>query len=152
MKALAIKQPYAWLIVHGIKDIENRTWNTTYRGRFYVHACKGFDQEAYDRLRREGHVYLPPKDVFQRGGLIGTVDLVDVVTESNSEWFTGPYGFILRDPQPINFKPYSGQLGMFNVETITPLHQEQRINGHPTLFQVKTEDPYHDMPLFRGKA
>jgi hypothetical protein len=78
------------------------------------------------------------------------VTLEDVITESDSKWFTGPYGFILKDPQPINFKPYSGQLGMFNVETITPLHQEQRINGHPTLFQVKTADPYHDMPLFRG--
>lgn len=26
MKAITIKQPWASLIVHGIKDIENRTW------------------------------------------------------------------------------------------------------------------------------
>lgn len=32
MKALTIKQPWASLIVHGIKDIENRTWRTDYRG------------------------------------------------------------------------------------------------------------------------
>ena len=33
MKAITIKQPWASLIVHGIKDIENRTWRTNYRGR-----------------------------------------------------------------------------------------------------------------------
>ncbi|MCS3017987.1 ASCH domain-containing protein [Phocaeicola vulgatus] len=27
MKAITIKQPWASLIVHGIKDIENRTWS-----------------------------------------------------------------------------------------------------------------------------
>nr|WP_254884213.1 MULTISPECIES: ASCH domain-containing protein [unclassified Bacteroides] len=26
MKAITIKQPWASLIVHGIKDIENRSW------------------------------------------------------------------------------------------------------------------------------
>ena len=26
MKAISIKQPWAYLIVYGIKDIENRTW------------------------------------------------------------------------------------------------------------------------------
>lgn len=38
MKALSIKQPFAALIVHGIKDIENRTWKTNYRGKIYIHA------------------------------------------------------------------------------------------------------------------
>ena len=39
MKALSIKQPWASLIAHGIKDIENRTWKTNFRGRIYIHAC-----------------------------------------------------------------------------------------------------------------
>ncbi len=38
MKALSIKQPWASLIAHGIKDIENRTWATKYRGTIYIHA------------------------------------------------------------------------------------------------------------------
>ena len=38
MKALSIKQPWASLIAHGIKDIENRTWKTNFRGRIYIHA------------------------------------------------------------------------------------------------------------------
>ena len=32
MKALSIKQPWASLIAHGIKDIENRTWKTNFLG------------------------------------------------------------------------------------------------------------------------
>jgi len=33
MKALSILQPWAWLVVNGHKDIENRTWGTGFRGR-----------------------------------------------------------------------------------------------------------------------
>ena len=40
MKALSIRQPWSWLIAAGYKDIENRTWHTNYRGKFYVHAAK----------------------------------------------------------------------------------------------------------------
>ena len=32
MKALSIQQPWAWLIAHGKKDVENRTWATAFRG------------------------------------------------------------------------------------------------------------------------
>jgi ASCH domain len=32
MKVIVIRQPWAWLIVNGIKDIENRSWRTRYRG------------------------------------------------------------------------------------------------------------------------
>lgn len=39
MKAITIKQPWASLIVHGIKDIENRTWLTHFRGRVLIHAA-----------------------------------------------------------------------------------------------------------------
>ena len=36
---LSIRQPWAWLIAHGWKNIENRTWPTGYRGRFLIHAA-----------------------------------------------------------------------------------------------------------------
>ena len=43
MKAISIKQPWASLIAHGIKDIENRTWKCPqkYIGqRVLIHASK----------------------------------------------------------------------------------------------------------------
>ena len=39
MIAITIKQPWAYLIAAGIKDIENRTWPTKFRGRVLVHAA-----------------------------------------------------------------------------------------------------------------
>ncbi|HDU8694716.1 TPA: ASCH domain-containing protein, partial [Morganella morganii subsp. morganii] len=41
MKAISIRQPWAWLIVNGHKDIENRSWRTKYRGQVLVHASQG---------------------------------------------------------------------------------------------------------------
>ena len=48
MKVLSVKNPYAYLIVHGIKDVENRSWKTDYRGELLIH-CSGKDQvDIYD--------------------------------------------------------------------------------------------------------
>ena len=41
MKALTISQPYASLISAGEKWIENRHWETRYRGPMAIHAGKG---------------------------------------------------------------------------------------------------------------
>jgi len=38
MKTLSIRQPYASLICRGIKTIENRSWDTAYRGKLLIHA------------------------------------------------------------------------------------------------------------------
>jgi hypothetical protein len=47
---------------------------------------------------------------------VGEVSIVGCVTESDSPWFHGPYGFLLADPiaykKPI---PFKGRLGFFNV-------------------------------------
>ena len=38
MKAISIQQPWAWAIIHAGMDVENRTWNTHYRGLLAIHA------------------------------------------------------------------------------------------------------------------
>ena len=38
MKAISIRQPWAWLIVHGYQDVENRTWSTKHRGPILIHC------------------------------------------------------------------------------------------------------------------
>ncbi len=55
---------------------------------------------------------------LERGGIIGSVDIVDCVRHSSSPWFAGPIGFVLRDPQPLTFTPYKGQLGFFDVRGV----------------------------------
>ena len=46
MKALSIRQPWAWLIVNGHKDIENRSWPTRFRGPVLIHAAKGMTMSS----------------------------------------------------------------------------------------------------------
>ncbi len=125
LRAFSIMQPWAWLIVNGHKDIENRDWKPwnhglKFRGRVLIHAGKRMDTGAMDDLRQGVHpvtgdeLTLDLPDVFELGGLIGEVDLVDCVTSSDSAWFVGPYGFVLRNPKPLAFRPCRGQLGFFH--------------------------------------
>lgn len=63
MKALSIRQPWAWLIVNGHKDIENRSWPTRFRGKFLVHASNGMTRSEYEEASRtaeDNGVDLPP--------------------------------------------------------------------------------------------
>jgi hypothetical protein len=122
MKALSIKQPWAWLIVNGYKDIENRDWRypPSYRGRFLIHASKVPDFSTTDSEKMDGLKrmigFLPEAKVFEFGGIIGEAAIVDVVRDSESPWFYGPLGFVLRDAKPLRFMPCRGQLGFFDVD------------------------------------
>lgn len=44
MKALSIRQPFATLIMAGLKQYETRDWPTKYRGHLAIHAAKGWDK------------------------------------------------------------------------------------------------------------
>lgn len=116
MKALSIKQPWAWLIAHGYKDVENRTWQTNYRGEFLIHAGKAFDLEGYDWLKEQQMLdELPRAYMYQRGGIVGIAAVVDCVTSHDSIWFTGPYGFVIDEPRPLPFDECKGKLKFFNI-------------------------------------
>lgn len=113
--ALSIRQPWAWLILHAGKDIENRDWPTKRRGRFLIHAAKGMTAQEYDNaLDVVG--WLPEPEELLRGGIVGSAEIVDCVTVSNSPWFFGRYGFVLRNPTPLPFRPLKGQLGFFEAQ------------------------------------
>ena len=115
MKALSIRQPWAWLICTGQKDIENRSWKLPSKmvgKRIYVHAGLRVDKEA--------STYRWRKDT---GCIIGEVTITGCVTESGSPWFSkGGYGFTLTYPvlyeKPI---PYKGRLGFFEVRPCAPI-------------------------------
>ena len=117
MKALSIRQPWAWLIVNGHKNIENRTWPTNFRGKFLIHAGRKFDHEGYDWVLSEMNIELPELKDYERGGIIGSAEVSDCVTRSDSRWFFGPFGFVLCNPKPLTFQPYRGCLGFFEIET-----------------------------------
>ncbi|MDR7109249.1 ASCH domain-containing protein [Pseudomonas frederiksbergensis] len=125
MKALSIRQPWAWLIVHGGKDVENRSWHTKHRGRFLIHAAQGMTRNEFTQALlfcSERGLPMPDRDDMQRGGIIGSVELVDSVDHSDSPWYMGEKGFVLRDPKPLPFAPLKGRLNFFEVpdEVVTP--------------------------------
>ena len=107
------------------KDIENRSWplpkNFTLPQRIYVHASLRVD-DCIEALSAMG---IPPAFtlmgfspvIARRGALVGEVDITGCITESDSPWFTGPYGFSLANPElyeePI---PCKGKQGFWEVE------------------------------------
>jgi hypothetical protein len=73
---------------------------------------------------REAWEDLPLYDEFDFGGIVGYATLQKVVTQSDSPWFKGKYGFVLTQRRPIDFIPLRGQLGLFDV----PAEIEAEIN------------------------
>ncbi|NUN66337.1 ASCH domain-containing protein [Pseudanabaena biceps] len=119
-KALSIRQPWAWLIANGYKGIENRSWNTTYRGEFFIHAAKAMTKKEYqqcqefmDLVDKERNILLPRIYDLEFGGIIGAATLTACVTESDSGWFTGKYGFVLEEARVLPLMPCTGKLGFF---------------------------------------
>lgn len=120
-QALSVRQPWAWAIIHAGKDIENRSWQAvnhglSKRGRIAIHAAKGMTREEYveaSEFMRQLHIECPAALDLLRGGIIGSVEVIDVVTSGDSPWFFGPRGLVLRDAQPCAFIPSVGALGYF---------------------------------------
>jgi hypothetical protein len=128
MHALSLKQPWATLLVHGLKTIEVRRWATARRGPVLIHAARVPDErpEAWARVPRELH----PKARLL-GGIIGVGELTGCVTYRNvqafaadfsrhlndASWFQGPvvYGFSFADLSVRPFRPFPGWMRFFPV-------------------------------------
>jgi hypothetical protein len=54
-------------------------------------------------------------ETFQTGGIIGVAEIVDCITDSDNDWFEGPYGFVLDSAREIPFVPCKGKLGLFET-------------------------------------
>jgi hypothetical protein len=155
---VSIRNPLSYLVCYGVKDVENKTWQTEYRGTLHVFSSgrmnirgmpdfsrypmpviQEFDEDMAEiqQLEERGkyigfpehgvQVYLknegrqpqriineynllsdvythyrrsPETPFFYSNALIGTVELVDIVEDSQSEWAEeGRYHWILRNPK-----------------------------------------------------
>lgn len=116
IKALSINQPFGWAIVEGFKDIENRNWSTKYRGEFYIHVGLNVQTSAYPMIR---DLTGSPFDKSMRmriGGIIGIAEIVDCVSRSDSPWFFGRYGFVIKNARRVPFQECKGALGFFTPD------------------------------------
>lgn len=126
--AISVRQPWAWAIIHAGKDCENRTpysirFMRPLTGRRAIHAAKGMTRDEYESARdfmETMGIACPPPADLQRGGIIGSVDVIGSTTQSHSRWFMGPAALQLRNPEPCVFVPAVGQLGYFPWSAADP--------------------------------
>ena len=126
MRAITVRQPWAWQIIHQGKNVENRTRNIAgkYRGPVAIHAGLQPDKEALRRLPKRAPEWVTAPRVFDYGVILGVVDLVDVhyahscLTRRDGLALVGPaepccgqwaqrdvYHLVLANARPISKNP-----------------------------------------------
>lgn len=125
MKALTVRQPWAWAIVHGGKNVENRTRNLagSYRGPLAIHAGLTIDRDNDWLVRLYANAEPPALDATPRGAFVGIVDLVGVHQEpywsenscACSDWAElDTWHLLLANPRPLAEPiPCRGRLGLW---------------------------------------
>ena len=132
--ALSVKQPWAALLVAGLKSVEVRTWSTRRRGRVLIHAGKVID------ARPAGWALITTPELLDlarfRGGVVGVADLADCVAYPTAEAFTadaerhrnapdwfrpeGLFGFVFQNARPIAYHACPGRTLFFAVNGFDP--------------------------------
>lgn len=128
IKVLTVKQPWAYLIVDNIKDVENRTWQTKYRGELYIHTSKNsFDFLALDYIKNiDNLLYQYVVDYFgirnnkitkhmeQFGSIIGKTNIINILDNSYSVWaMKDSYHWMLKNSSRISPIPCKGKLNIW---------------------------------------
>jgi hypothetical protein len=119
MKAMSIKQPWVHAILHEGKDVENRSWQRSFRGWMALHAsAKPLHGNKFPR----GGTTVPDLKTLDYSAICGVARVTDIVTMSRSKWFYHPddgsinYGWVLDDvtalEEPVSCK---GALGLWDV-------------------------------------
>lgn len=143
MKALTIKQPWAYAILAGYKNIENRSWPTRYRGPLAIHAAAADAAEGHrdERvIRMLSVLHEPDEDVpYDRGAVIAVADLVDCHPAKGG--CCAPWGDDYPSPKPI----YHWQLAR-----VSPLVEPLVVKGRQQLWNVDL--PRHLRVIPEGEA
>lgn len=124
--AFSVRQPWAFFIITGIKDVENRSWPcpAKYIGqRVFIHASKSpaFSTAEVRTILEAtcpGAAFPPSLCVSATctGGIVGEVTIAGCVRDSASPWAThGSYHWLLKDARMRPFRPCRGYLGFFTV-------------------------------------
>ena len=129
MKALSIQQPWVHAILREGKDIENRSWQRSFRGWLALHAsAKPGHNSGFPRGHR-----VPDLATLDYSAICGVARVVDIVTTSRSKWFWRPddgsinYGWVLAEVRALKTPiPCKGTLGLWEVppKVMRELHRQ----------------------------
>ena len=127
--AISLKQPWATLLVHGLKTIEVRRWSTPRRGRVLIHAARIPDARAEAWRLVPAHLQ---ESAQAKGGVVGAAEIVNCRTYRSLDafcadaashlnepaWFeaTGLFGFVFTNPEVLPFRQYPGWLRFFPID------------------------------------
>ncbi|KAG2488322.1 hypothetical protein HYH03_013172 [Edaphochlamys debaryana] len=135
LACLSMHQPWASLLVYGIKRIEGRTWDSNHRGRLWIHAAsKEPDPEEVAQLHAfyttvhglEGRTpAFPP--AYPTGVLVGCVEVVDVLPSAAVEGWPG---------LPESLKMEAGSPFCFLCQAPKRLVVPQQLPGQHKLWQL----------------
>ncbi len=127
MKVLTIKEPFATLIMNGVKHIETRSWKTNYRGEIYIQAS--ISKIKKDIFERKELVKLFENLDMHCGYVICKACLKDCIYMDDEfiknvsyqelicgRYEIGRYAWILDDIKIINPIKVKGKLGIWNYE------------------------------------
>ncbi|XP_014233508.1 activating signal cointegrator 1 [Trichogramma pretiosum] len=127
---LSMHQPYASLLVRGIKKTEGRTWYTAHRGRLWIaSASKNPNEqeianvEGMYKLKGENEMYFPKS--YPTGCLLGCVTVTDVLSQEEynklhpDDKLDSPYIFICDNffELPVKY-PLQGQHKIYKLEPV----------------------------------
>ena len=123
VKALSVRQPWAWAILRAGKDVENRSAAALRHMRIEpfssiaLHASKGMTRDEYEEAAEfmaTLGVVCPAPNLLPRGGIVGAFEVEGVVSASASPWFFGPRGIALKRARACEFVAARGALGLFD--------------------------------------
>ncbi len=109
-RALSVRQPWAYAILHLGKDVENRSWRTHFRGRLLIQVSLKVERAEALKLK------LDPDDL-PTGVLVGSVEIVDCIRNSKSRWAERrQWHWVLRNPRVLTRPiPFKGKLRIMRV-------------------------------------
>lgn len=115
MKALSIRQPWAYKILRGAKKVEYRTWATEYRGPLLICTSLTWDENG---KKKPDPQTLRVK--YPQGVAYCVVDLTDIKSELvEHPWYDDRKQlyceWYLANPRPVKQFPVKGRLHLFDV-------------------------------------
>jgi len=124
VKALSLRQPWAWLVVDGPKRIENRKWKTKLELPlpFLIHSAGTFTKADLAFAESWCGITMPKlsSHVYRMGGILGAAVITHIYprgAEDGGVWhMKEQYGYKLESITALPFRPLKGQLGFFDVE------------------------------------
>lgn len=134
MWALTLTQPWAWMVIYGSKDIENRGWTNSIvsdlirtRHPFVVHAGARMPRIEYERAvayaaEQDPELVVPSPEKLVLGAVLGTAVIASVHTpfewSPHRRWhMKGQCGWQLVERKPFHWLiDRKGKQGFWTIE------------------------------------